>query len=35
MPHQLQSLDDGIILEASTEHFEYDNYRVIKGDSQK
>jgi len=36
MPHQLQSIDnDGIILETSTQHFEYDNYRVMKGDSQK
>ena len=35
MPHQLESIIPGIILETSTQHFDYDNYRVTKGDSQK
>lgn len=34
MPHQLESIGNGIILEVSTQHFDYDNYRVFKGDSQ-
>ncbi len=35
MPHQLESIGCGVILEVSTQHFEHDNYRVFKGDSQK
>jgi len=35
MPHQLEAIVPGIILESSTQHFDYDNYRVMKGDSQK
>jgi mannose-6-phosphate isomerase-like protein (cupin superfamily) len=35
MPHQIESIEKGTILEVSTEHFDYDNYRVFKGDSQK
>lgn len=35
MPHQIESIKEGVILEVSTQHFEYDNYRVMKGDSQK
>ena len=34
-PHQLISLDEGEIFEASTMHYDYDSYRVEKGDSQK
>jgi quercetin dioxygenase-like cupin family protein len=33
-PHQLIALTDGIIFEVSTEHFDDDSYRVIRGDSQ-
>ena len=34
-PHQLEALTDGTIFEVSTQHFDDDSYRVIKGDSQK
>lgn len=34
LPHQLIALTEGEIIEISTEHFEDDSYRVIKGDSQ-
>ena len=35
-PHQLQSLEqDSTIFEVSTEHFDYDSYRIRKGDSQE
>lgn len=34
-PHQLESVDGGKIFEVSTQHFDYDSYRVQKGDSQK
>jgi mannose-6-phosphate isomerase-like protein (cupin superfamily) len=34
-PHQLESLEDGVIFEVSTTHFDDDSYRVFKGDSQK
>lgn len=34
-PHQLISLDEGEIFEVSTMHYDYDSYRVEKGDSQK
>ena len=33
-PHQLIALTDGEIFEVSTQHFEHDNYRIEKGDSQ-
>lgn len=33
-PHQLIALEEGDIFETSTQHFEYDSYRVEKGDSQ-
>ena len=31
-PHQLMAHTDGSIIEVSTEHFDEDSYRVIKGD---
>jgi len=34
-PHQLYAIEEGDIFEVSTQHFEYDSYRVRKGDSQK
>ena len=34
-PHQLEALDDGVVFEVSTQHFDEDSYRVWKGDSQK
>ncbi len=34
-PHQLEALEDGIIFEVSTTHYDSDSYRVWKGDSQK
>jgi mannose-6-phosphate isomerase-like protein (cupin superfamily) len=33
-PHQLIALEDGVIFEISTQHFDSDSYRVWKGDSQ-
>lgn len=33
-PHQLIALTGGEIFEVSTEHFDGDSYRVMKGDSQ-
>jgi len=33
-PHQLIAITDGIVFEVSTEHFDDDSYRVIRGDSQ-
>ena len=33
-PHQLMALTDGEVFEVSTQHFDEDSYRVIKGDSQ-
>jgi mannose-6-phosphate isomerase-like protein (cupin superfamily) len=33
-PHQLEALTDGVIFEVSTQHFDDDSYRVIKGDGQ-
>lgn len=33
-PHQLEALTDGVIFEVSTQHFDDDSYRVMKGDSQ-
>tara|TARA_A100001011_G_C14228331_1_gene807619 strand:+ start:139 stop:525 length:387 start_codon:yes stop_codon:yes gene_type:complete len=34
-PHQLEALEDGVIFEVSTTHYNEDSYRVWKGDSQK
>lgn len=34
LPHQLEALEEAEIIEISTEHFEEDSYRVIKGASQ-
>ena len=34
LPHQLETKTGGEIIEISTEHFEYDSYRIWKGDSQ-
>jgi mannose-6-phosphate isomerase-like protein (cupin superfamily) len=34
-PHQLVAITEGEIFEASTMHYDYDNYRIVKGDSQK
>jgi mannose-6-phosphate isomerase-like protein (cupin superfamily) len=34
-PHQLISLNGGVIFEVSTTHNDSDSYRVMKGDSQK
>ena len=33
-PHQLIALTDGTVFEVSTQHFDEDSYRVIKGDTQ-
>lgn len=33
-PHQLIAITDGEIFEVSTQHFDYDSYRIFKGDSQ-
>jgi quercetin dioxygenase-like cupin family protein len=33
-PHQLEAITDGEIFEVSTIHFDYDSYRIEKGDSQ-
>ena len=33
-PHQLQALTDGEVFEVSTQHFDEDSYRVVKGDTQ-
>jgi len=35
LPHQLETITGGEIIEISTEHYEDDSYRVMKGDSQK
>jgi quercetin dioxygenase-like cupin family protein len=34
-PHQLECVEEGVIFEVSTQHFEDDSYRISKGDSQK
>jgi mannose-6-phosphate isomerase-like protein (cupin superfamily) len=34
-PHQIEAVEATTILEVSTQHFEEDSYRIIKGDSQK
>ena len=33
-PHQLEALTDGTVFEVSTQHFDEDSYRVVKGDTQ-
>lgn len=33
--HQVEALEESIIIEVSTQHFDSDSYRVRKGDSQK
>tara|TARA_R110002012_G_scaffold61361_1_gene160885 strand:- start:81 stop:464 length:384 start_codon:yes stop_codon:yes gene_type:complete len=35
IPHKLEALEDSEIIEVSTQHFEYDSYRVEPGDGQK
>jgi quercetin dioxygenase-like cupin family protein len=35
MPHQLECLEEGVIIEVSTADSVEDNYRVMPGDSQK
>lgn len=32
MPHQLEAITEGEIFEISTQHFDSDSYRVVKGD---
>jgi mannose-6-phosphate isomerase-like protein (cupin superfamily) len=34
LPHQLECIEEGVIFEVSTQHFDNDSYRVWKGDSQ-
>tara|TARA_B110000908_G_C10250557_1_gene451757 strand:+ start:2457 stop:2900 length:444 start_codon:yes stop_codon:yes gene_type:complete len=34
-PHQLEALEDGIIYEVSTQHFDSDSYRIYKGGGPK
>jgi len=33
-PHQLIALTEGEVFEVSTQHFDEDSYRVVKGDTQ-
>ena len=33
-PHQIICIEEGDIFEVSTQHFDNDSYRVLKGDSQ-
>ena len=33
-PHQIICIEEGDIFEVSTQHFDTDSYRVMKGDSQ-
>lgn len=33
-PHQIQALEDSVIVEFSTHHEDEDSYRIQKGDSQ-
>jgi mannose-6-phosphate isomerase-like protein (cupin superfamily) len=35
IPHKLIALEDSKVFEVSTRHYEYDSYRIQKGDSQK
>ena len=34
LPHQLEAIQEGEIFECSTMHYDYDSYRIEKGDSQ-
>jgi hypothetical protein len=34
-PHQIKALEESVVIEFSTEHFDSDSYRIGKGDSQK
>ena len=34
LPHQLECIEEGVIFEVSTQHFDDDSYRIWKGDSQ-
>lgn len=34
VPHQIEALEDTVIYEVSTQHFENDSYRIEPGDSQ-
>jgi dTDP-4-dehydrorhamnose 3,5-epimerase-like enzyme len=31
MPHQLEALEDSVVLEVSTQHFDHDSYRIALG----
>jgi len=33
-PHQVEAIEDVVIFEVSTQHFDEDSYRVLPGDSQ-
>ena len=33
-PHQVEAIEDTVIFEVSTQHFDEDSYRVMPGDSQ-
>jgi mannose-6-phosphate isomerase-like protein (cupin superfamily) len=33
-PHQIECLEEGDVFEVSTQHFDNDSYRVMKGDNQ-
>lgn len=33
-PHQLEALTDGVVFEVSSQHFDFDSYRIIKGDTK-
>ena len=35
IPHKLIALENSKVFEVSTQHFEYDSYRIQRGDSQK
>ena len=35
LPHQLETIAGGAIIEISTQHFEEDSYRIMKGSGQK
>jgi mannose-6-phosphate isomerase-like protein (cupin superfamily) len=34
VPHQIEALEETVIYEVSTQHFEEDSYRIAPGDSQ-
>jgi mannose-6-phosphate isomerase-like protein (cupin superfamily) len=34
-PHQVEAIEDSVIFEVSTTHYDYDSYRIEPGDSQK